>query len=116
MNTGLPPDQQDDFLAYLGLVTEPPANYTIRAYLDMLESHGPLWITTGDGISYAHARVLVAVAGDGSYEKTYFKLIDPASGKYIVQDALQFSLEFEREARVVVAKGLPEFRIQILHW
>ena|ERR1700722_16561714 len=98
---------------------EPPANYTLTAYIEMLRSCGPLWIITGDGIS-AHARLLVGVYGKeltenaNTYQNTLFEFIDPLSGTYEYESAMAFSEEFEREARVTTDQV--QLRWQILHW
>lgn len=113
-NIGLQNEEQEKFVQALGLREEPPANYMLEAYVDFLKSYGPLWITTGH---LAHARVLVGVKGDGSYENSSCIFIDPISGKEKDQNALEFVLEFEKEARLLV-EYFPEreFRIQIYHF
>ena len=87
--------------------TLPPANYTIDAWVEMLTTHGPLWIVTGDGIS-SHARLLVGlygnVKGEGiaAYEESVFEFIDPLTGTFEYESGLDFSLNFEQEARWLI--------------
>lgn len=115
-NTGLPRKAQDSFIVITGLRTEPPANYTLEAYLELLQEHGPLWITTGDGWITAHARLLIGMEGHkGDYVNTRFVFIDPLEGEIITQKGEIFFKEFEEEAREYIKRNL-EFRIQILHF
>lgn len=122
-DSGLPPGKEQDFAKAVGMNTMPPANYTIQAWVEMLNSHGPLWIVTGDGIS-SHARVLVGIYGNAfaegrtAYEETIFEFIDPLFGLFVYESGLDFSLNFEREARWLVDGKLDdiELRDQILYF
>jgi hypothetical protein len=114
-NAGLPAADQERFIKHLDLKSEPPTNYTIQAYMSFIKSFGPVWITTGNGIS-AHARVLIGLKGSGDYGSTSFILIDPATGKQVEQESLVFMKEFEEEARVANEEGWKELRIQIYHY
>lgn len=114
-NTGLPATEQAKFMKKIGLVAEPPANYMLRAYVDLLKSSGPLWIITG-GIT-AHARLLVAVEGDGNYESTWFIFIDPEAGKQKRENSILFFKKFEAEAKMANSeKWKEDLRIQIYHF
>lgn len=115
LNTGLPAKDQHDFIKYMHLKEEPPANYTIQAYYDFLKAFGPLWIITGDGFS-AHARILIGLRGSGEYGNTQFILIDPATGKKTEQESMIFLKEFEEEARVANEESWKELRIQVFHF
>ncbi|WP_430405231.1 papain-like cysteine protease family protein [Fluviicola sp.] len=114
-NTGLTFEEQDNFISQIGMKSEPPANYTLEAYIDLLKLYGPLWITTGDGFS-AHARLLYSITGDGSYDKSRFTFIDPASGKIVSQSAMDFFKEFEEEAIIANEESWERLRIQIYHF
>lgn len=122
-DTGLPGGKEKEFVDEVGMESKPPANYTIKAYVDMLREHGPLWIITGDGIS-AHARLLVGIygnpeaAGVRAYEETTFEFIDPLSGTHLYESGLDFARKFESEARWLVDGKLDdvELRDQILYW
>jgi hypothetical protein len=114
---GLPLGQERLFVSTAGLREEPPANYSIQGFINMLKNYGPLWIVTGNGIS-SHARLLIGINGDGSYENSKFSFINPQTGKIETQDALDFFREFELEARFVIDRRLDDipFRWQIIHW
>lgn len=115
-NIGLPSRAQDSFINVTKLRTEPPANYTLEAYLELLQKHGPLWITTGDGWVSAHARLLIGMEGrKGDYANTSFIFIDPFEGKVVAQKGTSFFAEFEEEAKEFVKRKL-EFRLQIIHF
>lgn len=111
-NTGLNERDQESFTKIIGFSSLPPANHLMVVYLDLLKKHGPVWITTGDGFS-AHARVLIAVEGDGDYSTTQFVFIDPLKGQVERQDALSFMKEYEREAYVANEDRWERLRIQI---
>ena len=110
-------------MGVVGMESKAPANYTMKAYVQMLREHGPLWIITGDGIS-AHARLLVGVYGNSeaegikAYEETTFEFVDPLSGTYVYESGLDFARKFESEARWLVDGKLDdvELRDQILYW
>lgn len=118
---GLPGGEEKAFVSDSGMISKPPANYTIEAYLKMLTDHGPIWIITGDGIS-SHAKLLIGVYGNyegesiKSYEETIFEFIDPSIGDYQYVKAIDFVNNFESEARWLVEKKLDdiEFRDQII--
>ena len=115
-NTGLPASAQTEFTKKIRLKEEPPANYILNAYREMLRRFGPLWIITGDELG-AHARLITGVEGDGSYEHSLFIIIDPKKGKSEKQNALDFLREFEEEAKVANReKWKEDFRIQIYHF
>lgn len=119
---GLPGGQEVAFVQAAGMIALPPANYTMTALADSLREYGPLWIITGDGIS-SHARLLVGVYGEPvvetleAYRNTVFEFIDPATGTYVYESALDFMHIFEHEAAYFVAREAgTELRWQILHW
>ena len=60
---GLPGGKENDFVNAMGMSSQPPANYDVNAYINMLRTYGPLWIITGDGLS-AHARLFFGVYGN----------------------------------------------------
>lgn len=65
--TGLWPRDRSKLADAWGLVAEPPASYTIDAWAQMLEQHGPLYIDmTWSGASGGHVRVLVGMTSDGN--------------------------------------------------
>ena len=122
-DTGLPGGKEREFVGAVGMESKPPANYMIKAYVQMLREHGPLWIITGDGIN-SHARLLVGIYGNSeaegitAYEETTFEFIDPLSGTYRYESGLDFAGKFESEARWLVdgKRDDVELRDQILCW
>jgi Papain-like cysteine protease AvrRpt2 len=62
---GLPGGGEREFVRKATMVAEPPADYTLRGYVDMLKEDGPLWVTLGDGLS-SHALILVGVYGSST--------------------------------------------------
>lgn len=118
---GLPGGEEKAFVKAIKMRSEPPANYGIEAYVEMLRERGPLWIITGDGIS-SHARLLIGIYGDwkavgiDAYKKTVFEFIDPLTGTHRYESGLEFSENFEKEARFLVERKLDDvrFRDQIL--
>ena len=121
-DSGLPGGTEAEFVLDAQMLAEPPANYFLWSYADMLRRYGPLWITMGDGLS-SHALVLVGVYGVSldntleAYEESVFVFIDPEDGAYLRMSGLDFARKFEREAAVIVgADGDVDLRWQIIHW
>lgn len=122
-NTGLPGRSERTFVRRASMVAEPPASYTLRAWVQMLKDDGPLWVTLGDGIS-SHALLLVGIYGtstaetDRAYDDAVFEFIDPEEGTYYYEHAVGFMRRFEEEARIVVESANPntDLRWQIIHW
>ena len=122
-DSGLPGGSELNFIRDVGMRAQPPANYSLTGFREMLTVSGPLWITLGDGIN-SHALLLVGIYGTSgeetleAYRAATFEFIDPLTGTFIYRPALDFMQEFEREAAVIVnasADGIP-LRWQILHW
>lgn len=121
-DSGLPGGSETAFVQDAKMVAEPPANYMLWSYADMLRRYGPLWVTMGDGLT-SHAVVLVGVYGDSldntleAYQASIFEVIDPEEGAYSRMSGLEFARKFEREAAVVVGVDSDtELRWQIIHW
>ena len=107
--------REEGFLKASGLQAKPPANYLSSAYVELLASHGPLWINSGDGI-LNHATLLCGAQTrrDGRID---FRFVDPQEGKFVTKSDSDFFTEFEREARSIVDRKLKwDFRYQIFHW
>lgn len=103
------------FLSTSGLESKPPANYLPSVYVDLLASHGPLWINTGDGI-LNHAMLLVS-AQTRRDQRIDFRFADPQSGEFVTKSDATFFADFEREARFIVEQKLTwDFRFQIFYW
>lgn len=115
-DSGLPPEDQERFAGALGLVVEPPQNFTTQAYKSMLRDRGPLWITTGD-LFNSHARLLVGFVEGETLESTFLEFIDPSDGKRRYQAADDFHRQFEEEARQITGFDVAvDLRPQVLHW
>jgi len=119
---GLSGGQELAFVQAAGMIALPPASYPMTALADRLREYGPLWIIAGDGIR-SHARLLVGIYGAPivekleAYRSTIFEFIDPSTGTYVYESALDFMHAFEREAAYVVEReDTTELRWQILHW
>lgn len=64
---GLWPRERRQLADAWNLVAEPPASYTVEAWGQMLQDHGPLYIDmTWDASGGGHARVLVGMESDGN--------------------------------------------------
>lgn len=113
-NAGLPDGDEKKFMQKSGLYFEPPASYTLAAYVELLRQYGPLWIVTG-GISGRHARLLIEIDGDGIYDHTNFVFIDPESGVDVSENAMRFFSKYEREAKLANALD-SDLKIQIYHY
>jgi hypothetical protein len=114
--TGLPGGTELVFVRAAGLRAEPPANYMLEAFFQMLSTCGPLWIITGDGFS-SHARIMAGAVGDRTYDGSSFLFVDPRDAVERAVPALTFLAEFEKEAALVVGSKNPvDLRWQILHW
>jgi len=113
---GLSNDKIEDFNSTASLNSEPPASYLPSVYKDLLEKHGPIWITTGNGFS-SHAKLLIGIYGDQTGDIAWLEFIDPATGKIQNQDFLSFIDDYEKEARFLNEKrpGI-QFRVQIIHF
>src|SRR5229473_472257 len=104
------------FLHRLGFEEEAPANYTLKAYVDMMRAYGPLWVTTDvgtSGIVAIHARIMTGAEGDGSPAGSSVWLIDPADGKRHHETFEHFQQTFEQLARDAGARE--PLWIQVVH-
>jgi hypothetical protein len=113
-DTGLGGSQKSAFLTAAGLVAEPPQSYSIEGWEQLLRNYGPVWVTTDEapGKAWAiHARVITAIRGDGTPEKTSFTIVDPAGGKQYQESIASFIPKYEEE---VINAGY--MRIQVVHW
>jgi hypothetical protein len=104
------------FIQSLGLQEEPPANYTVDGFLNMLKTYGPLWVTRDSSTATfvsLHARIMTGMYGDGTPDGTFVLLIDPADGQRHQESFSHFQQTFEQVARDV-APGEPLW-IQVVH-
>lgn len=106
---------EDAFLRASKLKAKPPANYIPSAYVELLATHGPLWINTGNGI-LNHATLLTS-ARTFQNGRITFLFVDPKDGKIVAKSDEQFFLEFEKEAREIVNHDLQwDLRYQMFYW
>jgi papain like cysteine protease AvrRpt2 len=107
--------QKDDFLSVTNMVGEPPVNYDISGYLNLLQLYGPLWITSSMDptlpFDTLHARILKGITGDSTDTGTIFKLINPDGGIADDETFRDFVDRFEAE----VGTSRPLIT-QIVHW
>lgn len=113
-DTGLPGNEKAAFLTAAGMIAEPPQSYSLEGWEQLLRNYGPIWVTTDEapGKAWAiHARVITAIKGDGTPEKTFFTIVDPAGGKQYKESIATFIPKYEEE---VIRTGY--MRIQVVHW
>jgi hypothetical protein len=119
-NEGLAADEKGPFLAAVGLQAEPPQNYSLEGWLQLLQTYGPLWVTTDesqtDGKFAIHARILLGMSGDGTPNGTQVGIVDPALGAEITEDFTTLIAKFEREIIKRDPKDTTPLRIQVVHW
>jgi hypothetical protein len=130
-NGGIDATSKREFLTRLGLVAEAPQTFTPRGLRELLQEHGPLWVTVNDGeedddpdFLVPHARLIIAIEGGGSPKDTFVTYLDPNGfaerQRVNVQD---FTQTFEAVAKSDLAKArelekqpAQPFRPQILHF
>jgi len=116
---GIGANEKEQFIQDAGLEAEPAAtNYGIMRYRKLLSKYGPLWVTADvnpNRSSWAiHARIMVAIWGDGTPSGTTVKLIDPGVGNTTTMPFDQYISQFEEE--ISDPTGGSDNRIQIIHW
>jgi Papain-like cysteine protease AvrRpt2 len=128
-NTGLDKATKERLLNTLGFQAENPQTFTPAGLRELLQEHGPLWVTINAGGSRAnfvltHARLVVAIQGEGPPEHVKLTFVDPAKGRLDTQDFQQFTDSFESVAKSDLkrfrdagggVKGNP-FQPQIIHY
>lgn len=75
---GLHPEDTKVFRAW-GMKWEPPMCYSVQGFADLMKRHGPMWVAGNP--KAPHVRVLIAMKGDGTPDKTNFTINDPAGGR-----------------------------------
>lgn len=80
-NRAIPPGDIPEFMRAAGLTMEPMRNLTLDGWEQLLRRHGLLWVgTLNSDASGRHSRIIEGVYGDGSVDKSYFKIMDPDGG------------------------------------
>lgn len=98
--------------------SEPPSDPTVNGLAGLLEASGPLWVTTNEGTTQQfsiHARVLTAIAGDGSPDATFLTLIDLADGGVQSESVTDFVTKLDQVAISDLGAGT-DLRAQIVHF
>jgi hypothetical protein len=98
------------FFAALGLVEEGPASYTPEGLARLLASKGPLLEISDDDIEnnrLVHLRIITAVRGDGSFERTTVSYADTDTSAIDNESFVKF--DRRHTARDVVRFGLGLF-------
>jgi hypothetical protein len=104
--------ESEAFITSLGFHSEPPAEYTPEGLLNIMKMWGPLWVYTNENpgnIFSGHARIIVGMFGDYSYDNTIIKVIDPSDGCFYEEYFNDFTEKFEKFG------GSPPLIIQIIH-
>jgi Papain-like cysteine protease AvrRpt2 len=95
----LPPEMKNGFLKGCGLVAIPPSSYTVSGFLDLLETHGALWVTVDSAdAAMTHAVLVTGINGDGSLDGTNVNFANPADGKSESLSFREFETRFENAA------------------
>jgi len=111
---GLSGSEKPAFLSALGLVAEPPMDYSVQGFLDLLKNYGCLWVTTDEDPSAnfaIHARIVAGMFGDGTPDGTSLRIIDPAGGTRYDETYSAFVKKYEE----VISQNQP-LRVQVVHF
>jgi Papain-like cysteine protease AvrRpt2 len=114
----LPGSQKDVLLLSLGLSTEPPEDFTVEGWAQLIQSYGALWVTTNEGAGQdfsAHARILKGISGDGNPDTTFMDIIDPGDGREYSESVTDFTRKFDEVAIADMGAGV-KFRPQVVHY
>ena len=115
-NEALPFAEKPGFVTQLGMQSEPFMSRPPAALAALLQSVGPLWVSTDEDASPAlspHARILVGMHGDGSAAGTQLQWIDPDGGRAYGETFGQFVAKFEALVQGSGAGALP---LQLIHF
>jgi hypothetical protein len=115
-NEALPFAEKPELVARLGMQSEPFMNRPAAALAAVLQTVGPLWVSTDEDASPAlspHARILVGMHGDGSAAGTQMQWIDPDGGRAYGETFGQFVAKFEA---LVAGSGRGSLPLQIIHF
>jgi hypothetical protein len=110
---GLYPANHRDLAQAWGLAMEPPQDYLIEGFRQLLEDNGPLWV--GVAVPSGHAVVVTGLYGDGTVDGTVVRVNDPwppGQGSQYDKGLRQFMQEYDNRMTVDPAGNV---NIQILH-
>lgn len=114
----LPGNQKGDLLLSFGLTAEPPEDFTVDGWVQLLQNYGPLWVTTNEGTAQnfsVHARILKGISGDGNPDTTFMDIIDPGDGSEYNESVTDFTNKFDEVAVADMGDGA-DFRPQVVHY
>ncbi len=100
------------------MVSEPPQDYSVTGWANLIKQYGPLWVTTNEaptGLFSVHARIVTALKGDGTVDGTSFTIVDPADGAVHTETVTQFVNKYDSVATGDM-KGGGDFRPQVVHF
>jgi Papain-like cysteine protease AvrRpt2 len=108
------------FLEALGLIAEPPKSLNVEGFAQLLDAHGPLWITTDEDLGEnfsVHARVLIGLRGDGTPENTQAIFLDTDPNTPSPDSESVAELQ-DKLAQLAIgdSAGGGSFRAQIVHF
>ncbi|KAI9763307.1 MAG: hypothetical protein M1840_000789, partial [Geoglossum simile] len=91
----------DAFVEGMDMVSEGGASNLYTHYVDLIQKHGPIWVTVDaqTGSQWApHALLLTKIEGGKGFtdEDTYFTCIDPSKGASIRLNYVEFRKAFEQ--------------------
>ncbi len=102
-----------DFTTALALSEEGPASYTPAGLANLLAAHGPVWVISDDdfgaGNRLVHARIVVALRGDGTPDGTTVRLANSASGTFESEPFTEFARRLEADEPVAFGVGVFRF-------
>src|SRR5579871_5231992 len=100
-NQGLGGDQKPAFLIAMGLTAEPPMDFSIDGWGQLISTYGPLWVTTNEGgqLFSVHARIIKGINGDGNSDSTFVDVVDPGTGSNYTESVTDFMNKFDDIAR-----------------
>jgi hypothetical protein len=118
-NQGLKGQDKSRFLQALGLVSEPPMSFSVQGFEQLLQAHGPLWITTDEDPSEnfsVHARVLIGLRGDGTPENTTAIFLDTDPRAEDRPESVADLQAKMTELAIGDSSGGGAFRAQVVHF
>jgi hypothetical protein len=111
-NSGLYDRDAPGLAAAAGFEVEPPMNFTVEGWEQLLRAYGPFFVFTAFPNMSIHGRVVKGISGDGTPTGTRFSIVDPDGGREYTETVAAFVGSYEREARET---NFP-LRMQVFHW
>lgn len=111
-NEGLRLDQVSAFTRALGLVQEGPASYLPRGVLNLLRSHGPLWVIGDDAVAddrLSHVVLVTGIRDADNADIARIILADPDGGRRREISYADFAASMEASDPVALGFGIFHF-------